>query len=426
MTLIRDINNILQYGKKTTSYKFATLLSIFDYIVEHPTEPPINNLHFIPIVFLSKQFVSYYYPFSFYDYYQGALAPNKKLKVIEYINQFKSEIQTEQSISNQFFLKIQTLKENGIFWINRLSELPEPLPESLIYLLWNIRKRILLQPLNYLHNVNGEIIRFFGMMSSEIAFNSSYDTHRLQAIKQKLPAAINWTELLQCDNTTLIIDDLTYQELARYRFWARDVILKAWFNFSLEGERKRNNAPNIDVQLYTLLGYVYLDEFSRDPTLISQYRDFYSNIGALKCVYSSNSFSNNDFFHLDHLLPWVYYPVNRFWNLYPCEPSINNKKSNLLPEWTALLENNVREHLKLCLSHKEHPLIENDLRYYYIIMQKNRDLNLNNRDVDQIEEELIAFVKQERDNLLKIVPGQQFKFNTNENYLPRDKFVENQ
>jgi len=61
MTLIRDINNILEYGHKTTSYKYATLLAIFDYITEHPSEQAVNNLYFIPIVYLSRQFISYYY-----------------------------------------------------------------------------------------------------------------------------------------------------------------------------------------------------------------------------------------------------------------------------------------------------------------------------------------------------------------------------
>ena len=416
MTLIRDINNILQYGKKTTSYKFATLLGIFDYITEHPTEPPVNNLHFIPIVFIAKQFISYYYPFSFYNYYQGSLAANKQLKVINYIDQFKSAVQKENNISNELVVKIQTLKEIGIFWINRLYELPDSLPESLLKLLWNIRERILLQPLNYLHNVNGEIIRFFSMINSEIPFNSTYDTHRNQAIKQPTPSMMLWTDLLQNDKTALIIDDLTYQELARYRFWARDVILKAWFNYSLEGEKKRSNAPNINIQLYRLLGYVYQDEFSRDPALISQYRSLYSKMGSLKCIYSGNSFKSEDYFHLDHLLPWVYYPINRFWNLYPCEPSINVKKSNSLPDWTPLLEKNIREHLILCLSNKENPLIENDLSYYYLIMHKNRDFDLINRDVVQIEEELITYLKQEREKLLEIIPGQLFKYNLNENH----------
>jgi len=73
MTLIRDINNILEYGRKKTSYKYATLLAVFDFITEHPSEQAINNLHFIPITYLSRQFISYYYPFSFHNFYQGSL-----------------------------------------------------------------------------------------------------------------------------------------------------------------------------------------------------------------------------------------------------------------------------------------------------------------------------------------------------------------
>ncbi|GAI60520.1 unnamed protein product [marine sediment metagenome] len=73
MTLIRDINNILEYGRKTMSYKYATLLAIFDFITEHPSELPINNLHFILIDYLARQFISYYYPFSFHNFYQGFL-----------------------------------------------------------------------------------------------------------------------------------------------------------------------------------------------------------------------------------------------------------------------------------------------------------------------------------------------------------------
>ncbi len=35
MTLIHDINNILEFGRKTKSYKYTTLLAIFDFITEH-------------------------------------------------------------------------------------------------------------------------------------------------------------------------------------------------------------------------------------------------------------------------------------------------------------------------------------------------------------------------------------------------------
>ena len=407
MTLIRDINNILEYGHKTTSYKYATLLAIFDYITEHPSEQAVNNLHFIPIVYLSRQFISYYYPFSFHNYYQGSLAPGKSLKVINLINEFQEEIHS-RGTSDKIHQKINTLKENGIFWINRLYELPEPLTETLIDLLWKVRKRILSQPLTFLHNVKGEIIRFFSILNNDLPFKSSYNEHREDAIKQKKSGSMTWREILQYDKTSIVIDDLTYQELALYRFWTKDVILKAWFHYCLEGESRRNNSTNIEILLYKLLGYVYTSESSRDPLLISHYRDFYEEIGAMQSVYTGVSFNSKTKFHIDHLLPWSYYPINRFWNLYPSEPSINIRKSSNIPEWTDLLEENIRSHIQNCLTHKDHPLVANDLNYYYYNLMKNRDLEIINRENDLIEEEIITFIKGEIKMLLEIIPGRIF------------------
>lgn len=408
MTLIRDINNILEYGRKTTSYKYATLLAIFDYITEHPSELAINNLHFIPIIYLARQFISYYYPFSFHNFYQGSLAADKSLRVLNYIDEFKTKIRSGRNVTDKIHQKISTLKEAGVFWINRLYELPDSLTENLVKLLWKVRQRILSQPLKFLHNVNGEIIRFFSILNSDLPFKASYDEHREEAIKQKKLSSIPWAEILQHDKTSLVIDDLTYQELARYRFWTRDVILRGWFNYCLEGESRRKNSTNIEILLYKLLGYIYSSDLSRDPLLISQYRDLYEEIGAEKSIYSGNIFKSKTDYHIDHLLPWSYYPINRFWNLYPSEPSINMKKSSNIPEWTDFLEENIRSHIQLCLSHKDHPLIHNDLKYYYSNIMKNRDLDVMVRENALIEEEIISFLRSERKKLLEIIPGRIF------------------
>ncbi len=104
---------------------------------------------------------------------------------------------------------------------------------------------------------------------------------------------------------------MTYQELARYRFWTRDVILKAWFDYCLESESRLNNSANIEILLYKLLGYVYTSENPRDPLLISHYRDFYKEIDTMRSVYTGTRFNSKTKIHLDHLLPWSDYPINR-------------------------------------------------------------------------------------------------------------------
>ncbi len=44
------------------------------------------------------------------------------------------------------------------------------------------------------------------------------------------------------------------------------------------------------------------------------------------------------------------------------------------------LEENIRSHIQVCLLHKEHPLIRNDLKYYYYNILKNRDLDVLYRE----------------------------------------------
>ena len=219
---------------------------------------------------------------------------------------------------------------------------------------------------------------------------------------------MTWADLLNYDNTSLIIDDITYQELARYRFWARDVILKAWFNYCLEGESRKRDSTNFEISLYKLLGYIYTRDLSRDQLLISHYRDFFEENDSRKCIYSGIVFKPEESYHIDHLLPWSFYPINRFWNLYPSDPSINIKKSNNILEWNEFFEENIRIHIKECLKNKEHPLITNDLNNFYFNLHKNRDLNILTRDNDLIEEEIISFLKAERKKHLEIIPGRIF------------------
>ena len=68
--------------------------------------------------------------------------------------------------------------------------------------------------LEFLHNVKGEIVRFFSILNNNLPFKSSYNEHREEATKQKKSGLITWPEVLQYDKTSIVIDELTYQELA--------------------------------------------------------------------------------------------------------------------------------------------------------------------------------------------------------------------
>jgi len=57
----------------------------------------------------------------------------------------------------------------------------------------------------------------------------------------------------------------------------------------------------------------------------------------------------------------------------------------------------------------------NDLKYCYINLFKNRELDIKNRENELIEEEIISFLKSERQKLLEIIPGRIFRRITNKN-----------
>ncbi|MHA1285087.1 MAG: hypothetical protein ACTSQP_21520 [Promethearchaeota archaeon] len=412
MGIIKDINNILKYGQKTTTYKYATLLAIIDYIIEHPSEASINNLHFIPIVYLARQFVFYYYPLSFYDFYQGSLASGKKLKIFKYINDLKLSIEKESGNyrDKAFLSKITSLKENGIFWISTLCILPDNLPNYLIKLLWKVRNLILYQPLRFLHNVKSNTIKLFGILCDEINYKYDYDVHRKAGIKHTVPDPLNWVELLQYDNTSIIINDITYKDLEMYRFWARNVILNSWVDYSSDNKKLKGGDCDTDF-LYKIIYYVYNFKNQLNFKITSYYRKLYEKINAMSCIYTGSSFESNKDFHIDCFLPWFYYPINRFWNLFPSKKEITLNKKNNLVEWNKNIEANIQMHIRKCIQNKDNPIIENDLKYFYYILQKRQDIRISEYENTLIEKELFEFIKSEYMNLLKMNPGKIFKIN---------------
>ncbi len=60
MDASRQVEMILKHGSKSSTYKFALLKALIDYVIEHPTEEARNGFHYVPGIFLAKQFLRYY------------------------------------------------------------------------------------------------------------------------------------------------------------------------------------------------------------------------------------------------------------------------------------------------------------------------------------------------------------------------------
>ena len=96
------------------------------------------------------------------------------MAVFTKIKNFKDQINDDPYKSNSSFRKIINSNQEGIFWINEFFDMVEDLPQPLLSLLWQVRRKILDQPLRRIHRVSGEEIRFFALVNSTENFGSSY------------------------------------------------------------------------------------------------------------------------------------------------------------------------------------------------------------------------------------------------------------
>ena len=53
MEVLMGVESVLLDEKKSSTYKFALISSIMDYIIENPNEYPLNGFHNIPITYLA-------------------------------------------------------------------------------------------------------------------------------------------------------------------------------------------------------------------------------------------------------------------------------------------------------------------------------------------------------------------------------------
>ncbi|MFX0095833.1 MAG: hypothetical protein ACFFBD_29105, partial [Candidatus Hodarchaeota archaeon] len=225
MDSIQTFEMILEHGSRDTTYKFCLLLGVVDYIIENPLQTPTNNFHFIPIFYLAKQFLAYYYPLISAKIRQGPLRVNRKSIALEgYLESFQEKVKQNKSVPFSVYTPETT---------NKLYLLldTEILPEELVKLIYQIRHTILEQPLQYIRNVRGERMSFFGLLSRNISYDSSFDDHRkaglglsLREVKQ----ASSWEELEALENCNVFLSHQTYREIAELRFWLRDVLIKRW------------------------------------------------------------------------------------------------------------------------------------------------------------------------------------------------------
>ncbi|MGC9777774.1 MAG: HNH endonuclease [Candidatus Heimdallarchaeota archaeon] len=394
MNSIQMFEMILNSGVRTTTYKFGLLTGIVDYVIKNPLEPPKNNFHFIPIFYLSKQFLAHYYPLVLSGIRQGPdLKEKSPTKIKNLLLNFRNSSEIQKHLP--FPLDVENINLFLSFIDNN-----DKLPKELIRLLFDIRWIIIHQPLKYVQNVKDKQVTLFGLLSSKDPFQSDFEDHRKTGLQLKwseIKSVKNWNDLIASDNLHIFFSHQTYHEISNMRFWLRDVLIKRWAQECVE--RFDANSPNL-LSLFDLWKKIP----QRESSIINKYCLFYLENGLKICTYCNQSIEKD--LQLDHLLPWSKFPVNSFWNLYPVCSSCNSKKSDKIPKITRKIGNRIKKHLQLCLEiESKSDIISKDISKIY----KNRfHSSPDNISIEQKMEEIFEYIDSLSNNLLEAIPGYEF------------------
>jgi len=391
MNSIQMFELALNTGTRNTTYKFGLLTAITDYIIKNPLETQKNNFHFIPLFYLSKQFIAYYFPLILEGVRQGPIIEGKHTtKIKRMILEFAEK---------NYRMKLPfILSAENVNLLITFIEKSKTLPTELVKLLFKIRGLIIKQPLKYIRNVKGDQISPFGLLAEGISFQADYETHREAGLEMKwqnIKNNTNWQELLEKETLFLFISHQGFQELSELRFWLWDVLIKRWAQECI---------IKFDAQESNLLSIFELwkQPPKRESTIINNFKEIYLERGLQDCLYCGKKLEPEEI-ELDHLIPWSKMPINSFWNLYPCCKECNSKKRDKIPIITKRLESRVQKHIQNCLmAEKQYEIISNDLMELYL---KKFNSKIENNDINKQVGEIMEYIRSLSRNLLKVMPG---------------------
>ncbi len=349
-----SLESVLFDEKKSSTYKFALVSAIIDYIIEKPNEYPKNGFHNIPIIYLAKRWLYYYYPLMIYEE-DGVRQGNTQIALSKIVREFSEKETNKQLVYSE---------PEVILNIKDKIESNHILSEQLVSLILKMRRKVVEQPLKYIQiasnerreealvegiNIKDPSFTLFGLINTSISLEEHDD---YQKIRQKCESWVgtkkpcSWIDL-EADETAYIqMGHYTYTELAKSRFFIKDAVIKRWTEFTIESYLK-SDAKAIYALFHGLYMHTRVPE--RGTTQMRRLREIAVSIfEPMRCIYCEEEIKS---FELDHFIPWSKFPVDRFWNLFPTCKRCNSKKSDKIIELEDKMNQKLVEYLKVWLEY---------------------------------------------------------------------------
>lgn len=303
---LRQINQIIEQDKISSTYKFALLKNTIDISqrYEHLVNIDVSCAH-LPLGLVIEGWIFDYLPFVFKGIRQqnNGRVLNKQIESLyfELFDHMKldSNITTWQDAYAKIYIQYLSL------------ELDSTQEQLLFRLAKQMATTITKMPMRYSGKEDYEVY---------VPEKTSFGSVKL---KEKFDRAF----LIKSFGTYSIKKDhyLVFRYMGQ-SLYGSSTIGRRWRETTYSLNQEGFATDKIDAMIYKTI-------FSDRNTSIG--RKFFPE--NCECVWSGKKLKNGKY-DMDHLLPYSVWFNNDLWNLLPCDPSVNGKKSNKIPSPDLILK----------------------------------------------------------------------------------------
>lgn len=306
LTIIRNINQIIERDAKDSTYKFALLRGVIDSIQEfsHFNQPNGDRVE-MKTGILVYNWLQYYYPIIDSDIF---------------IRQKNGETEDANNLAFRPLFREVTqyyrLRGGLSVFINDLKKgrIDPEIESTVVQLLRKIAMTITRQPMCYIgKSVTNEE---YGIFHRETGANGT--------LKASLNSLVDY-----CGTYSIPLNYFQIFEYLGGFITGRNSILMEWANFTVERSAKSKYEVEKDFVLKQLL------EEPLDKREVKQVRTYFENkiksSGKVYCIWSGKRLLEDKLMAIDHILPFAAWKNNDLWNLIPTHSKVNDNKNDSIP-----------------------------------------------------------------------------------------------
>ncbi len=313
LSAYQKINNIIERDSADATYKYALLRGVIEVCQQYGhlrQDDTGNDRVWFPLGLLVEKWILYYYPI----FAAPAFIPQKNGEKPD------TEPGNKVAFRKYFTPIIDYYRDRGGFSVfyNDYSRglIPGEIQPAFRTLVREIRNTITIMPMKHL------------------GFSQSKEHYSIFQYTKPLPRLPSHREidrgyLIEHGGSFSISRDLaTIFEYFGSFISGEECILKKWAAFTASADKTKTITEEA---MLSLLGTTPTTERA-----LADARAIYSSVidrkGSISCAWSGKAISSSGAMHVDHLLPFSIWKNNDLWNLLPATGSVNNKKSNRIPD----------------------------------------------------------------------------------------------